>query len=164
MVVDKLTIQDDTASARIDVDDEPTTFYMVKRGERWLADDFTETTEGRYQRRISSAIQPSFRNTPAVNQFVFGELPLEKADGVPAKAVTFLRGAAKQVEGLDPPPGREDIHQRLLAAMRAQERAAEQALVAQKAHDAKAFRRAEQQVFDAIKALGTALDDLDRAQ
>ena len=164
LVVDRLRIQGDTASARIDFDDEPTTFYLVKRDGRWLLDDFTETTEGRYQRQISTGIQPSFRITPALEKFVFGELPLAEADGVPAMAVTFIRAAEQQIERLRPPAGVEDIHRRLLAAMRAQLAGAEDALAAQKAGDDKAFRRAGQRVFASIQQLGAALEDLARAQ
>src|SRR4051812_37359027 len=120
LAVQKLTIQGRTASARIDDDGEPLTIYLVKRGDRWLLDDFTETTEARYQRQIAASIQPSFRNTPAIDKFVTGELRLADAKGVPALAVTFLRGAVKRVKELHPPAGVKDIHRRLVGAMRAQ--------------------------------------------
>jgi hypothetical protein len=165
LVVKRLTVQGDTASAQIDAEDEePPTFYLVKNGGRWRVDDFTETARGRFQRRISTAIQPSFRITPDIEKFVLGKLRLANAGGTPARAVEFLRGAVKQVEGLQPPPGIGDIHRRLLAAMREQLAGAEDAVAAQKAGDAAAFKRAESRVFASIRALGIALDDLSRAQ
>jgi len=164
LVVEDLRVQGDTASARIVSDGVPTTYYLVKHGQRWLLDDFTETTDARYARQVSSSIQPSFRITPAVNAFVVGKLPLAQADGVPQKAVAFLRETTRYIQGLRPPAGVGDIHRRLLAAMREQLAGAEDALAAQKADDAKAFQRAGRRIFASIEMLGMALDDLDRAQ
>jgi hypothetical protein len=164
LVIDRLTIQSDSASARIDVDADPVTMFLVKRGQRWLLDDFTETADGRYQRQVSASIQPSFRITPAVDKFVSGKLPLADADGLPAKAVRYLRSTVNYLAGLHPPSGVQDIHRQVLAAMRLQLAAVEGALEAQKARDEKAFMQAEQRIFPAIEKLGVALQDLDRAQ
>jgi hypothetical protein len=162
--VGKITIQGHSASAQIDVDDQPTTFYMLKRDGRWRIDDFTETKAGRYQREVGAAIQPSFRITDAVNRFVVGKLPLVQADGVPAEAVPYLRVVVKQLEAVSPPAGVRDIHTRLLEAMRAQLTGAEEALAAQKAGDEKAWAHAGEQIFASVQQLGAALDDLSRAQ
>jgi hypothetical protein len=48
--------------------------------------------------------------------------------------------------------------------MREQLAGAEDAVAAQKAGDAAAFKRAESRVFASIRALGIALDDLSSAQ
>ena len=164
LVVDNLTIQGDTASAQIIVEDEPATFYLVKRGSRWLVDDFSETDRGRYERQITTSIQPGFRITPALDKFISGQLPLSEAEGLPRQATRFLRGAVTQIESLDPPAGLEDIHRRLVAAMRAQLAAVEDAAAAQREGDAKAFERAGRRIFPAIEQLGMALEDLQRAR
>ena len=163
-VVSGVQVQGDTARARMDVANEPVTFFLVQRQGRWRVDDFTETPKGRFQRQVSSAIVPSERESPKLDALATGELRLEEAGNAPAQSVRLLTDMRGRLRALNPPPGFDDIHKRLLAGASELQVAARAAVAAQRAGDARAFRTAGQRLLAGLRTLGGALGEIERAE